>query len=177
MENNFDKNSIYKNAMNYGLILGLAIIVYTMILHFFGASQNKIAGWATIAFMAVAISVGNKALRDKFQGGYISFGRSLGSAMLIATFGGLIQGFFTYVFFTFISPESLQQIFIQMEEAMLQQGAPEEQIEMTVKMMRSFTTPVMMSVSAVFGSAFWGLIIGLVASAFIKREQNIFDQQ
>lgn len=177
MENNYEKNSIYKNAMNYGLILGLAIVIYTMVLHFMGAGQNRIAAWGSVVFTAVAISVGNRTLRDKFQGGFISYGRSLGSAVLIAAFGGVIHGIFIYIFYSFISPESMQEIFIAMEENMLQQGSPEEQIEMAMKMAKSFTNPFMMSISAVFGGAFWGLIIGLIVSAFVKREQNIFDQQ
>lgn len=176
MESDYDKNSIYKNAANFGLILGLTIVIYTLVLHFLGASQNKAAGWVSVIFMAVAVQVGTKSFRDKFQGGYISYGRAVGSGMLIVVFGSLIQSFFIYIFYTYISPESLQDIFIAMEDAMLQQGSSDEEIEMATKMLKAYTGPLTMAITAVFGSAFWGLIISLITSAFLKKEQSIFEE-
>ena len=171
----YDKNDIYKNAANFGLILGLTIVIYTLVLQFLDASQNTIAGWGSIVFTAVAVQIGSKTLRDKFQGGYISYGRALGSGMLIVLFASVIQAFFIYFFYSFISPESLQDIFIAMEEGMIQQGSSEEDIEMAVSMMKKFTGPLSIAISTIFGSAFWGLIISLITSAFIKKEKNIFE--
>jgi tetrahydromethanopterin S-methyltransferase subunit B len=179
MENNYEKNSIYKNAMNYGLILGLAIVIYIMVLEFIGMSvfQNQLAGWAVYAFMAVAIIIGNKNLRDNFQGGFISFGRSLGSAMLISVVGGFIYGFFVYVLLAVISPETINEMILFIEDEMLSKGVPEEQLEIASKFWKAFMTPAIMSISSFFNTAFLGLVIGLVVSAFVKKEQNIFDQQ
>ncbi len=176
MESDYDKNSIYKNAANFGLILGLTIVIYTLVLHFLGASQNKVAGWASIVFMAVAVHVGTKSFRDKFQAGYISYGRAVGSGMLIVVFGSLIQAFFIYAFYAYISPESLQDIFIAMEDAMMQQGSSGEEIEMAMKMVKAYTGPMSLALTTIFGSAFWGLIISLITSAFLKKEQSIFEE-
>jgi len=170
-----NKNSIYKNAANYGLILGLAIVIYTLLLHFLGAGQNKVAGWGTFVFTAVAIYVGTKSYRDKMLEGYISYGRALGSGMLIVVFASLIQAVFNYSFFAYISPESMQEMFVAMEEAMLETGTPEDQIEMSVEMMKKFTTPLSIAISGIFTSAFVGLIISLVTAAFVKNEKNIFE--
>lgn len=175
MESEDNKNSIYKNAANYGLILGLAIVIYTLILHFLGAGQNRFAGWATFVFTAVAVYVGTKSFRDKMQEGYISFGKALGSGMLIVVFASLIQSVFTYIFFAYLSPESMQDMFVAMEEAMLETGTPEDQIEMSVEMMKSFTSPMSLAITGIFTSAFVGLIISLVIAAFVKNEKNIFE--
>ena len=175
MKETINQNTITKNAANYGLILGLAIVIYTLILHFLGADQNQVAAWANMVFMVVAIQVGTKNLRDKIQGGYISYGRSVGSGMLIVLFAGVIQSFFIYLFYTYISPESIQIVFTAMEESMMQQGSSDDEIEMTVKLLKSVTTPFSMAFATIISSAFWGLVISLITSAFLKKEKSIFE--
>lgn len=175
METDYDKNAIYKNAGNYGLILGLAIVIYTLVLHFLGAGQNEIAGWASIVFMAVAVHMGTKNFRDKLQEGFVTYGRAVGSGMLIVFFASIIQAFFIYIFYSYISPESIQDIFITMEDGMMQSGSSDEEIEMAMKMTKSVMGPVTMAFTAILGSAFWGLIISLITSAFLKKEKSIFE--
>lgn len=175
METEYNKNSIYKNAANYGLILGLVIVIYTIVLHFFDLGQSKIAGYATIVFMAVAVFMGTKTLRDSFQDGYISYGRSLGSGVLIVLFAGIIQAFFTYLFYTYISPESIQEIANVMEETMMANGSSEEEIEMGMKVSTMMLNPTFLAFSALFGSVFWGFVISLATSYFLKNPKNIFE--
>jgi len=175
MDNISNQNTITKNAANYGLILGLAIMIYTLILHFLGAGQNQVAGWVNMIFMVVAIQVGTKSLRDNIQEGYISYGRAVGSGMLIILFASVIQAFFIYLFYTYVSPEGLQNIFTAMEESMMQQGSSDDEIEMTVKLFKSVTTPASMAIATIFSSAFWGLVISLITSAFLKKEKSIFE--
>lgn len=170
-----NQNSIAKNAANYGLILGLAIVIYTLILHFLGADQNQFAAWVNMAFMIVAIQVGTKHFRDKIQGGYISYGRAVGSGMLIVLFAGVIHAFFIYVLYTYISPEGLQEILIQTEENMMQQGSSDEEIEMATKLLEAVTTPLLLAFATIFSSGFWGLVISLITSAFLKKEKSIFE--
>lgn len=175
MESENNNNSIFKNAANYGLILGLAIVIYTLVLHFLGAGQNKVAGWGTFVFTAVAVYVGSKNFRDKVLDGYISYGRALGTGMLIVVFAALIHSFFNYVFYAYISPESMQDMFIATEEALIEAGTPDDQIELTVEMMKKFTSPMSIAISGIFTSAFVGLIISLITAAFVKNEKNIFE--
>ena len=175
MEVEYDKNAIYKNAANFGLILGLAIVIYTLLLHFLGAGQNEIAGWASIVFMAVAVHVGTKNFRDNLQEGFITYGRAVGSGMLIVVFASIIQSFFIYIFYSYISPEGIKDIFIAMEDQMMQSGSSDEEIEMAMKMTKAFMGPLSMALAAIFGGAFWGLIISLITSAFLKKEKSIFE--
>lgn len=173
MEEN--KNIALKNAANFGLILGLAIVIYTLTLNFLGLSQNQVAGFAQFIFMIVAVYIGTKTLRDKILGGFISYGKAVGQGFLIVIFASLIHSFFIYAFYAYISPESLQDIFIAMEEAMMESGSTDDEIEMAMKMIKAYTGPLSMAISTIFASAFWGLIIALASSFFLKREKNIFE--
>jgi len=173
----YNDKDIYKNAANYGLILGLVIIIFTSLFYFLGQStRSSSMSFLPIVFTAVAITFGTKNLRDKFQGGYISYGRALGSGVLITLFGAVIQSFFTYVFFTYISPESLTLMLDTMEQAFIDQGQSEEQIAATMQMTKQFMGPTTLAISGIFSAMLWGLILSLVSAAFVKRNESIFEE-
>ena len=53
------------------------------------------------------------------------------------------------------------------------QGMSEEQIEMAANMSSAFTSPPAIAAMQVFSGAIFGLIIGLIAGLFMKRERAI----
>jgi len=173
---NYNQNDIYKNAANFGFILGLVIIIASLIIHFIGVNNARLTSYIPIIFSAVAISFGTKNLRDKFQNGYISYARALGSGVLIALFGAILQSFFTYVFFAYISPESLSLMFDTMEQALIDQGQDEEQIATAMQMSRQFMGPATIAISGIFSATLWGFILSLISAAFIKKDEPIFDE-
>jgi len=173
---NYNQNDIYKNAANYGLILGLVIVIASLVSYFIGVNNSTFVSYIPIVFSAVAITFGTKNLRDKFQNGHISYARALGSGVLIAFFGAIIQAFFTYIFLTYISPESLSAMFDNMEQALIAQGQDEEQIANAMKMSRQFMGPVTIAITGIFSATFWGLILSLISAAFVKRDKAIFDE-
>jgi ethanolamine transporter EutH len=173
---NYNQNDIYKNAANFGLILGLVVVMASLISYFIGSVNNIVASYIPIVFSAVAITFGTKNLRDKFQNGYISYARALGSGVLIALFGAVIQSFYTYVFFTYISPESLTTMFDTMEQTLISQGQDEEQINAAMQMSKQFMGPVSIAISGVLSATFWGFILSLISAAFVKKDESIFDE-
>jgi hypothetical protein len=64
-----------------------------------------------------------------------------------------------------------------MEEGMIEGGSSDEEIEMALKISKAYMGPGTMAFSAILGSAFWGLIISLITSAFLKKEKNIFEAE
>jgi len=53
---------------------------------------------------------------------------------------------------------------------MLQKGIPAEQVEMQMKMSAKFMKPLAMSIMGIFSFAFYGTILSLVISIFLKKE-------
>ncbi|MBN2668986.1 MAG: DUF4199 domain-containing protein [Bacteroidales bacterium] len=174
MDDNYNKNGFYKNAMNYGLILALAMIILTMAIYFFDATSNKYVSWLGTAIIAVTIYIGNKTLRDQIQGGQLSYGRSVGSGVLIAVFSGFIMSIFVYIFYTYIAPEAIQEILDIAEQDMYNKNLSDQEIEMGMSMLHKFTTPGIMAISSIFGSALQGVILSLILSIFLKKEANPF---
>ena len=176
MENN-NKKSLVKSTMNYGAMLGLALIIYSLLLWMFDATTNQSLGYVSFVITIAGIILATRAYRDQEQGGYISYGRALGVGTLTALWAGIITSFFTYLLYTVIDPGLIDKTYAVMEQAYYDAGMSDDQIEMAMNMATRFTNPLMMSVLGFLSSVFMGFIFSLITSIFLKREGDPFENQ
>src|SRR4051812_23385089 len=100
-----EKRTQLKVAMNYGAMYGLAAAAIYLIFYFAGADvQAKSPQYIGYLLLIVFLVMGIKSYRDQDLDGYISYGKSLGTGILIGLFGGIITGFSTVLMFTVIDP-------------------------------------------------------------------------
>jgi hypothetical protein len=80
-----------RNILSFGLISGLVLIIFILLLTFVGKSfQNATVGYT---FMVIAFSfiyVGIRNFRDKYNSGVISFGKALRIGLGIALIGSTV---------------------------------------------------------------------------------------
>lgn len=171
-------NSFMKSAMTFGLITGLVVVVYTLLLYMTDSylTKNSFLGILQWVFIAIGIYWGIKSYRDQYEGGYITYGKSLGLGALISVFAGVIMGIFTYLLYVVIDPELMEKSIKLAQEEMLRSGLSEERVAAATKLQQQFTSPIIMLISSVFSMAFFGTIISLVVSIFTKREKPMFNQ-
>jgi hypothetical protein len=171
-------NTYLKSAMTYGLITGVALVIYTLLLYMTGnyIEKNAFLGILQWLILAGGIYYGIKTYRDQYAEGYITYGRSLGLGVLISVFVGVIMGLFTYLLYVVIDPELLERSMKIAQEEMLNAGMPESQVEAATKMQRTFNSPIIMLFSSVLSFAFVGTIISLVVSIFTKQDKPMFNQ-
>ena len=161
--------------MSYGLFFGLCGIASFLLFYFTGANmQSSWPNYVTYILLVMFIVMGIKSFRDETLGGFISYGKSLGTGVLISVFGGIIVGAFTALFFIYIAPEMTEKIIQAAQQDMVEKGMSEDQIEMTGNMTRKFMTPMWLFFFSILGNAFMGLIFSLIISIFMKKEQNPF---
>ncbi len=86
-------------------------------------------------------------------------------------FAGVLNALYSVILLK-VDPSIMEQVRIMQEEAMLQQGMSEEQIEMAGEMMSKFQSPIVIVISSLFTFAFIGFLISLVTSIFVKRKQE-----
>ena len=173
MEN---KRSQSKVAMNFGALNGLAAIALTLLFYFIGTDiQSMIPTITGYAVMILFISMGIKSYRDEDLGGYISYGRSLGTGTLISLFAGILFAVFMVIFFNYIAPELPQKIIEGTQQKLAERGMSEEQIEQAMSMTKKFMSPIFLFIFQIVGSVFAGFIISLFVSIFMKKEQNPFN--
>ncbi len=173
MENS--NNPLLKSTMTSGAILGIALIVYNVILYVFNANLNP--GLASISYIFIIIGIvyGTKNYRDEFNNGYISYARALGVGTLVAVFAGVLNSLYQYIYVTYIDLEYFDNLVDLMVQSYQEMGMDDDQIEKLIEASNYTRTPLFFTFSAIFGSAIIGFIISLITSFFLKKENDSFE--
>jgi len=110
--------------------------------------------------------------RNSELNGEISYGQAVGFAVAAMLFSGIITALYTIILYSFIDPSLVDQLKALQEEAMLQKGMTEDQIEAAMSISSKMFTPGWMSIMGLLGSVLIGTIISLVTSIFVKKQSN-----
>lgn len=171
------KSTFWRTAAMYGLYLGVALTLFSVVLYVAGQMQNNYLSMLSFLIMAIGIIIAQINYRDRELGGAISYGQSVGFGTAVMLFVGIISALYALIIYK-VDPTLVDQIKIAQEETLLQRGFTEEQIEASMSMTSKWMTPGWMSISVLFTSIFMGTIISLVTSIFVKRPPNVdaFDE-
>lgn len=172
---NTNKPSLIQTTLTWGLITGFAGVVYSLILYFAGLSLNKPAGYAGMIITIAGIYLGIKAFRDQSLGGYISYGRALGTGVLISLFASIIGTIFMIILYTYIDPELITRSLQESQDKMAERGMAEDQIEAAMEMSKKLFVP-MVGIMGILMGVFLGFIISLIVSIFVKKEGDAFNK-
>ena len=168
-------------GLTYGVILGLASIIFTLLLYLGGVKWfvNPIA-WAGIAIPIVfGVLAGIK--QKKNNGGYLSYGEALKTIFLACVIGTLISTLFSYVLFNFIDipfRQALAQEQAVVQEKMMRSfGVSDSTIEKTVQdtLNGNAYSIGKILMTYVFGLIFW-FIISLILAAIVKKSKPEFQK-
>ena len=167
-----------KIPLTYGAFTAIASCLVTLLLFFLGyhsdatklASIQTPAVIVTIGINLAGIILGMRARRAQVPPNEsFSYGRALGTGVLIGVFAALFGGVFNLLYSTVINPD-FSDVMMQLQTAKLEaKGMSSDQIEKASGMMRMLFKPAIQFVFIVIGGAFWALVISLIAAAFIKR--------
>ena len=171
------KSTFWRTAALYGLYLGIALTLFSVILYVAGQSQNKTLLLITYPLMAIGIIMTQINYRDRELDGVISYGQAVGFGVAVMFFVGIISALYSIIIFN-VDPSLIDQMKIAQEEDMLQKGMSEEQIEASMAITSVIMTPVGLSIMSLLGSVFIGTIVSLITSIFVKRQPNMdaFDE-
>jgi len=162
--------SLWKSSLTYGLYLGIALVLVSVVFYATGHTFAKSANYVTYAVMIIGIALAQINYR-KSLGGFMSYGQAVGLGLLTMVFASIITGFFTYLLHTVIDPSLQDQLRLTIEEQLVKQGnVPEEQMDMAIEMATIFQKPAIMFVMSIFGGAFVGLLISLITSIFTQKK-------
>ncbi len=158
---------IIKFSLIYALItIALDLVLYILDL------QNKMSVLSTIVLIVTTLGsvyFGVISIRDNVMNGFITYGHSVSTGLLISLFAGLIVTVYTYFFESFIDPEFMQNIINQAKRDMIERGENEENIERAIGMISKMNKPWIFALMGLLGQLFYGLIASLIISNFTKR--------
>ncbi|MBI5219686.1 MAG: DUF4199 domain-containing protein [Bacteroidia bacterium] len=171
------KSGFLKNTMTFGAITGMAFIIISVLFYLLNIENQNISQYIDYAILIAGIVFGTKYFRDKMNHGSITYGKALGSGVLISLFSAIILAFYTFLFFKIIDPGALGKIYDLMEQQMMKQpNLTDQQIEMSIEMAKKFTTPVTISIGIIFSFTLLGFVFSLITSIFLKKKTNPFDE-
>ena len=168
MEN--QSNSVNRMAMSYGLYMGLALILNSVIFYVMGSPFSPAGAYISYGIIIAGIAWTMYTFREGKPEGGMPYGRALGLGTLQSLFASLILGFFTYVLFKLVDPGLIDKFFTFFEEQLLKSGTKEAQIETVMTMYRKMMSPLVYSLAQVFSVTFYGFIFSLILAIFFKRQ-------
>jgi len=160
-------------SLRYGLILGFASILITLVLYFTGFLTNPsiamISGLLSLVVYVVIIVLAIRSHREA-QGGYITLGKGLVIGLFSSFIASLLMVVFTYVLYGILDPDLMDAQLKMSEEIMENFGfMSEEQIETAMNDARSKSTPLRNSLNQL-GGVCCGGIVSLFAALILKKD-------
>ena len=170
MENK--KISPWKANLNWGLILGFTLILYSALLYFADQTLNKSLGYLSMVIYILFIYLGIRSYRNNYLNGFISYGQALGSGVLISLYAAILSAAFAYFLYSVIDPGLIQKLLNMSEQQLIDRGMTDDQIQMAMKVTSKFMNPLFLTISSLFSGVFFGFIISLLEAIFLKNEGN-----
>jgi hypothetical protein len=166
------KTSTLNYSLKWGVIIGIVLVIYTLLLYVFDLSLNRALGWIANIIMLIAVFLIVKNYRDKINNGLISFGNAFSVSFLTMLFSGIISAIFAYLLYNYIAPELIDKLVAFQEEKLLSRGIPEDMIEAQINMGRKFMSPGFIALFALGGTIIFGAIISLIIALILKKENK-----
>lgn len=171
------KDNTMKNAMTYGLIMGLGLVVVHVIQYMMDVYKTPF--WVSLINYAIIIGVivyGTIRFRDDELEGYISYGKAMGIGVLISLFASIVYGLYFFLLTSVFDPEYMSKLHAMIEEMYIEMGMSDDQIEAAMSMVKRFQSPIITVISSVFSFVFMGTIFSLITSIFLKKEKPLFEE-
>ena len=157
-------------AFKYGLLVTLIGIVLSLIFFFTGNEMSQWAQWLTYLVLFTGIVLAAKDYRDNLNGGNLTVGKTIALGTLIAFIAGLLGVVYFFFYTNVLNPDFMEQVLLQTEQQMIDQGLDDDQIEQAMAMTKKFTNPMMMSIFTVVFYTIFGLIFSVIAGFVMKKE-------
>jgi hypothetical protein len=162
-----------QSALNYGLLIAVALIVIHLVLYLIGQVQET-AGMiiSTLAFVA-AIVIAQLDYRNKKLGGFITYGKAVKIGFLSILFASIIVAIYMFIYHSYINPGEMLQTKQDAIQDIYNMGLDPETEAQSIRMQDQIHTPLVYAIGTIFGYALMGIIVALITSIFIKKEEKV----
>ncbi|MBK8882149.1 MAG: DUF4199 domain-containing protein [Bacteroidales bacterium] len=165
--------NVWKANLTNGLILGITGIVFTLIVYFLDLTFNKSVGYIFIGVAIILLYFFLRSYRDNYLHGNITYGQSVGAGVIIYLYYSIISAIFIYILYTVIDTGLTNKMLAFVEEEMVKSGkVPEGAMETALAFQKKLLVPEIMAPISLVTNMFYGTVISLLVSIFVKKEGN-----
>ena len=161
-------------GLRYGLLTGLVSAIFSFLLNVLHLEQSP------VRFISLLLLIGGMVLAQRFykqeKGGFLGFGEGVGLGTVVAGVAGVIGAVFTYVYVSFVDPDTVGRILDKARADMeARGGASDEQIDQAMRITAKFMNGPMLAASVILGTLLMGLLAALVITAILKNPRPDFE--
>lgn len=168
-----NKNLLMNKAMFWGFIVALASMIVTSIFYATDNMFSQAASWIEFAVYLTGIIFATisykKAIDEK---ALFPYAKALGLGVATLFYASIILALFNFILYTFIDPGLIDKMIAMTEQALIDKGINEDMIEQQMEMQRKMYTPIFLSIMGIFSLTFYGLIISLITSIFLRKKDE-----
>jgi hypothetical protein len=179
--------SIISNSMIYGFIFGIVLVVYNIIITATGINKTLIAGGITMTMLSALLSlilyfggvvISQQHYRNKKLEGYITYGKAFTFGFLVTVFASLLVAVYSFVYAQWINPDYGQELFEMTKQLTLDMldrfNAPADAVDQALAKIEEngVSTAQDFAFGAISNGLVFGVIISLITSIFIKKENK-----
>ena len=165
------KNPALKAGIIYGAIIGFVGIVVSVVLDLLGLTFETWAGLLSFAISIGLVAYALVAYKKEYLGGYASYSELMLMTLLMSIFATVITTIYSAINITLIDPDLPDKMFNVAYDRMARNPRmTEEMLDMMVDRMEGKFTPARLLIQGFIGGYVMTVIIGVIAAAFIKKE-------
>lgn len=163
----------------YGLIAGLGVIIYTLVLYLTGVEAFT-GKWGYFVYLIIIVLAIVAAWKLRNEQGYLEFPLALKTTFSVFAISILLQIIFNYILLNYIDTgfrEAVTQIAVDKTESMLKDfGTPQSKIdEVTDAILKEDPTSLK---NLIISYGMWCIIaflVSLIISAVMKKNKPVFE--
>lgn len=162
-----------QSALYYGLLMAIALIVVHLVLYLVGQSRETAGIIISTLIFAAAIVVVQLDYRNKKCGGFISYGSSVKIGFLSILFASFMVAIYMFLYLSQINPGEMMEAKMEAMQQVYNIGLSPEQEASSIEMQEMIHTPMVYAVITIFSYALMGIVVSLITSIFIKKEEQV----
>lgn len=170
MEN---KPSTASLAVKWGLVSAVLSSIWATIMYSTELWKNTAFGFVGFIFLIAVLYLAFKEYKSNNEG-FMSLGQAVGLGTLLGAVSGVIGSIFNYVYMNFIDSSYIGKMLAFQEEKMIEQGLPDESIEMALGMTEKMTTGGLSFLFGVIFAIIAALILSLIIGAIMQKKKPVF---
>lgn len=165
------KKPVLKAALIYGAIIGFVGIVIAVLFDLMGLTFKTWAGLVSFAISIVLVAYSLSAYKKEYLGGYASYSDLMLMTLLMSVFATVLTTIYTAINITLIDPDLPEKMFnVAYDKMAKNPRMTEDVLDMMVERMEGKFTPARLLIQGFIGGYVMTVIIGVIAGAFIKKE-------
>lgn len=165
---------MWKHSLMYGIYLGVVLIILSLVFYILDMHGENWTAYVSYVFILGGVILASVTYRDKYLNGFISYGESFKAGFLAGFFAAIIGAIFTYFFMLYLGEEFIGLMMEKAEENILESNPEigDAELDLALNWTKKMMNPAWLSVIALLSSTFFSMVFALIASIFIKKENN-----